>query len=310
MREIRFLIPALIFYIGLIVALGQQHVDYLKQDILFGSIFVSAGFGYLISQISMLAIAFFDFLKRKISRDRASFYFRNIKRKIELIKQDYPDLQYDSERLNMNLFYVLHSRMRKNIKEWIERRYLVVGANINAITAIILTLFFYRIVIGWWPSKDIIALIIIFLLVLYLVIRLVWDEHAQALDYWFEETFNRIRHETKEEGGAAMSNIFGDWYNELGGPSQITESNFHLKASAIEILLFYISLVGVFAFLLFVWFSNVFQWKYLLLFVTLPIWMFLRSSRKDMHATANWVAAIFGAIGGAALVIVSRIILK
>ncbi|HAW59282.1 MAG TPA: hypothetical protein DCX03_09785, partial [Bacteroidales bacterium] len=53
-----------------------------------------------------------------------------------------------------------------------------------------------------------------------------------------------------------------------------------------------------------------FKWKFTLLFFPLLFWMLLRSSRKDMHATANWVAGIFGAIGGALLIILSKLFLK
>ncbi len=107
-----------------------------------------------------------------------------------------------------------------------------------------------------------------------------------------------------------MGNFLIDWYNEFGGPSEITKDDFFLKASVVEIILFYLSLLSMLVLCITVWCSNAFHWKFILFFIPLLIWMFLRSSRKDMQATANWIAGIFGAMGGAALVILGKMILK
>lgn len=101
---------------------------------------------------------------------------------------------------------------------------------------------------------------------------------------------------------------FRNWYNEFGGPSNITRDDFFLKASGVEIFLFYLNLLAIIGFCITICLNNNFHWRYLLFFVSLPLWMFLRSSRKDMSATANWVAAIVGAIGGGILVIASKLI--
>lgn len=91
---------------------------------------------------------------------------------------------------------------------------------------------------------------------------------------------------------------FRDWYNEEDA-----------KASPVEIFLFYVNLLLLICFLITV-LADTFCTKYLVLFIPSLIWMFLRSSRKDMAATAHWVAGFIGAIGGAASVLLLRIFLK
>jgi len=86
-------------------------------------------------------------------------------------------------------------------------------------------------------------------------------------------------------------NVFRTWYAE-------SKDNDKSGISDVEIFFFYISIVTVIIFSLVVLISN-FQNKLSVLLFPLPIWLFLRSSRKDMSATANWIAAIFAAIGGA-----------
>jgi len=94
-----------------------------------------------------------------------------------------------------------------------------------------------------------------------------------------------------------MSGNLMDWYNE-------DKEQLAYKASGVEIFMFYVSMVFIILFGLFAWCK--FQPKVLVCLIPLLIWMFLRSSRKNMTATANWVAGFFGAIGGAALVVLSN----
>jgi hypothetical protein len=96
-----------------------------------------------------------------------------------------------------------------------------------------------------------------------------------------------------------MKNYFRDWYDESGKE----------KASGVEIFLFYVNLLFLICFLITV-LADTFCTKYLVLFIPSLIWIFLRSSRKDMAATAHWVAGFFGAIGGAGSVLLLRIFLK
>ena len=96
-----------------------------------------------------------------------------------------------------------------------------------------------------------------------------------------------------------MKNYFRGWYDENSG-----------KASTAEMFLFYVSLLVIFFFIISVLFDGTFCGKHLVLFTPTLIWIFLRSSRKDMKATAHWVAGLLGAIGGAASVLLLRIFLK
>jgi hypothetical protein len=95
---------------------------------------------------------------------------------------------------------------------------------------------------------------------------------------------------------------FRDWYNE--------DSESGPKASPVEIFLFYSNLLFLLLFSLSVLCADPFHRKYLVFFIPSLIWIFLRSSRKDMTATAHWVARLFGAIGGASSVLLLRIFLK
>lgn len=96
-----------------------------------------------------------------------------------------------------------------------------------------------------------------------------------------------------------MKNYFRKWYDE-------SEKE---KASGVEIFLFYVNLFILIYFLIAV-LTDTFCTKCLVLLIPLLIWIFLRSSRKDMAATAHWVAGFFGAVGGAASVLLLRIFLK
>ena len=77
------------------------------------------------------------------------------------------------------------------------------------------------------------------------------------------------------------------------------------KISGVEITLFYLSFISMAIFSWFILWGEGFQWKYLVALIPVLFWMFLRSSRKDMNATGNLIAGIFGALGGAIIVIVS-----
>lgn len=99
--------------------------------------------------------------------------------------------------------------------------------------------------------------------------------------------------------------MFKEWYYE-GDGDDFKSQIFALKGSTIEIILFYVSLIALTIFSIIVWCATQFIWKYLVLFIPTLIWIFLRSSRKNMTATASWIAAIFGAIGGAFLLLLSR----
>ena len=94
---------------------------------------------------------------------------------------------------------------------------------------------------------------------------------------------------------------FRYWYNEKGSEGA--------EASPVEICLFYVNIILLACFLVGV-LADTLCTKYLVLFIPSLVWIFLRSSRKDMTATAHWVAGFFGAIGGAASVLLLRIFLK
>jgi hypothetical protein len=91
---------------------------------------------------------------------------------------------------------------------------------------------------------------------------------------------------------------FRDWYCE--------EKE---QPSSVEIFLFYINIPFLVCFMFFV-LTNTSYAKYLILLLPLLIWIFMRSSRKDMKATAHWVAGFIGAIGGAASILLLKIFLK
>ncbi len=98
---------------------------------------------------------------------------------------------------------------------------------------------------------------------------------------------------------------FRDWYKEDESPGIKVP-----KESPVEIFLFYINLLFLFLFSIIVLCAGTFCEKYLVLFIPTLIWIFLRSSRKDMTATAHWVAGFLGAIGGAASVLLLRLFLQ
>ena len=97
-----------------------------------------------------------------------------------------------------------------------------------------------------------------------------------------------------------MSDNFTDWYNE-------DKDQLVYKGSKVEIFMFYLSMGFIILFGVLVLACCKFQPKFLLSLIPLPIWMFLRCSRKDMSATAYLIAGLFGAFGGALVVILERI---
>ena len=93
------------------------------------------------------------------------------------------------------------------------------------------------------------------------------------------------------------------WYNEVDGDARY-------KGSGVEIFMFYLSMITTFLLCLLVislhWIWK-FHFEFLFLLIPLPIWMFLRCSRKDMSATAYLIAGLFGAFGGALIVILEEL---
>ena len=124
--------------------------------------------------------------------------------------------------------------------------------------------------------------------------------------------------ESKSEGNIRKSVwwYLVSWYNEIDETSEATikeattkdlkgiDSLVTFKGSGVEIFMFYASMVFIILFGGFAWYK--FQLKALVFLIPFLIWMFLRSSRKNMTATAHWVAGLIGAIGGAALVLLSN----
>jgi len=101
------------------------------------------------------------------------------------------------------------------------------------------------------------------------------------------------------------------WYyegNNFQKSDDFCSQNFAIKGSTVEIILFYISLVALTVFSIIIWFTSAFHCKYLVLLIPTLIWVFLRSSRKNMTATASWIAAVFGAIGDAVLILLSKLL--
>lgn len=79
-----------------------------------------------------------------------------------------------------------------------------------------------------------------------------------------------------------MKISFRDWYSE----DNISETKVP-KESPVEIFLFYVNLLFLFFFSISVLCADTFRRKYSVLFIPTLIWIFLRSSRKDMTATAH-----------------------
>jgi len=102
-----------------------------------------------------------------------------------------------------------------------------------------------------------------------------------------------------------MEISFRDWYKEV----KTSESNSPTE-STVEIFFFYLNVLLLFIFSILFLYTDILHRSYLVFFIPTLIWIFLRSSRKDMTATAHWVAGFFGAIGGAASVLLLRIFLK
>lgn len=100
-----------------------------------------------------------------------------------------------------------------------------------------------------------------------------------------------------------------DWYYEGSDKKgdDFESRNFALKGSAVEIFLFYIGFIPLIVLSVLIWCSNEFHLKYSVLLIPTLIWVFLRSSRKDMTATGNWIAAIFGAVGAAVAFLLAKL---
>ena len=74
------------------------------------------------------------------------------------------------------------------------------------------------------------------------------------------------------------------------------ESN---EPSYAESILFYLSIICAFIFIGIIYCDGVFKKTAMVLFIPTIYWMFLRASRKDMHATGTLLAGAVAAIGGA-----------
>jgi len=81
-----------------------------------------------------------------------------------------------------------------------------------------------------------------------------------------------------------------------------------LKASTAEVVLFAMGSVFLLVYALLNLFGKALSPRYAVLLIPTLLWVFMRSSRKDMTATANFIAGLFGALGGAILIIVARLL--
>jgi hypothetical protein len=79
------------------------------------------------------------------------------------------------------------------------------------------------------------------------------------------------------------------------------------SASFFEAFLFCLSIICAFLLVLIEWQCN-FVLKHLLILFPIGFWIFLRASRKDMKATGNMIAGSIGAILGALIVILTKLI--
>lgn len=86
------------------------------------------------------------------------------------------------------------------------------------------------------------------------------------------------------------------------------EENEKQKASWAEVFLFLATLILFVIYGVFILFTGTsLSAKLSILLVPTLLWVFMRASRKDMNATANLVAALFGALGGAIVIIVTKL---
>jgi len=106
---------------------------------------------------------------------------------------------------------------------------------------------------------------------------------------------------------------FGSWYNEIDGSCKAKDQEeAPYKGSTVERFTFNLSVLTTILFCVItsipsLWPCRKFHFQFLFLLIPLAIWMFLRCSRKDMSATAYLIAGLFGAFGGALVVILERI---
>lgn len=101
-----------------------------------------------------------------------------------------------------------------------------------------------------------------------------------------------------------------DWYNEKNTSPMPNKEDFYLKGSAVEICFFYFGVLTTVIFCLVIWLSDKFHWKFLLLLLPVLFWVFLRSSRKDMNATGNWIAGFSGMVGGIIIPILAKTLIN
>lgn len=87
------------------------------------------------------------------------------------------------------------------------------------------------------------------------------------------------------------------------------EENEKQKASSAEVVLFLVTLILFMIYAVFILFTGTsLSAKLSILLVPTLLWVFMRASRKDMNATSNLVAGLFGALGGTIVVIVTKLI--
>ena len=114
--------------------------------------------------------------------------------------------------------------------------------------------------------------------------------------------------ESKSEGKCDLCRKLASWYNEMDEtckPANKEEAAY--KGSQVEIFMFYLSMAFTIFFGVLTLLYRL-QPRFLIFLIPLGIWVFLRSSRKDMSATAYLIAGLFGAAGGAFIVILNEII--
>ena len=81
------------------------------------------------------------------------------------------------------------------------------------------------------------------------------------------------------------------------------------KASLVEVLLFFVSVLALLVYSIMVVCSKPGP-QALVLIVPTMFWVFMRVSRKDMKATANLIAVVFGGVGGAIAVFLKELLMK
>jgi uncharacterized protein YodC (DUF2158 family) len=123
---------------------------------------------------------------------------------------------------------------------------------------------------------------------------------------WFDSQKHLVERKFKP---VMLKSKFGSWYNEIDGSCKAKDQEeAPYKGSTVERFMFNLSVLTTILFCVItsipsLWPCRKFHFQFLFLLIPLAIWMFLRCSRKDMSATAYLIAGLFGAFGGALVVI-------